>query len=636
MAMRSYQAAIFSLTASLSALMVSSVSSFAVAQTAPAAPNSVPPIADNAPPAAIPNALGDNIATEEEAKSANVELPVVKEEIVVRGLKERKSSWKRIETEHVIMFSNGSESKLRQAAIDLEKLHFLMSKIFGRLNAVDDTKKLRITLIGKQAFMQSMRLTNSRSAEGPFTGPVQDQRYYDPRIDGAVMAVSRDNQKFSVSNSFASEQDSQLYEGSGDEGFDDDPSLSDFGDGGAVEIERPWEQALFAGFAQHYVTTHFPSAYPRWYIDAVGALFSTMTVRKNGNIEYGRAPPAFFDLYAQSKPIKIAEILITGEPGKNAIWSSHHAWLLAHFFFLSPTTQIRKQQLAQYMGAIAKGRRPEDAVKVFGDLNQLQKEIDTYANQRIRFAVVPGGNAPSDPPDIQAMSAAQAEILKWQLQIDARFILPELPSTDIAPDRAKKMKKLYDAARILRTEWMADLRKSVAQFPRNTDALLILAEAECRAGDFAACITVADRVIDQMPNDVSALSWKAIALVNQAAQEPQAVRRDRIIAARKLAVFANKSDPEAQLPLIAYFRSFTDAGDVAPEAALRGMLKVIQLVPNAPEPRLLLSQELIRQSRLGAANTILQPLLKGPWDSPERRAALQIVASQKTEALSPK
>lgn len=559
------------------------------------------------------------------------------DQIVVRGLNERMSSWKRAETDNIIIYSNGSESVLRKAAIEVEQLHFLLSKIFGRLDAEDETQKLCVTLIGNADFMESMSLVNWRAAEGPFLGPVQNQRYYDPRIDGAVMAVTRADLFFSAASGatqraaqefFGSFGDSDFAgggfdeDGFGDSGFNDDPGPPDFIDNSGGDQERPWEQALFAGYAQHYITTHLPEAYPRWYIDGIGALFSTFRVNDKGNIEYGRSPPAFRGLYNNSDRVDIAELLASGAAPEGSIWSSHHAWLLAHFFFLSADNQNRKTQLAQYMGAIANGRTPQDAVKVFGDLEKLQDEINAYGSGRSRFATVPLAELEAVNPDIRSLGVTEAGVLQEQFEIDARLILPPLPLADTPPKDAERMQRAHERALVARDKWMDDLRRDVAGLAGYPEALLLLAQAECRLGNFDACLAAAEGVLADTPNDQRALSWKAIALVNKAANLPPETRAAEAKAARALVVAANRANPDALMPLVAYFRSFTDAGEPAPEAAMLGMLKVIQAVPNAPEPRLMLAQELRRQSRTRPAETILLPVVMGPWDSPERQLAL--------------
>jgi len=86
-------------------------------------------------------------------------------------------------------------------------------------------------------------------------------------------------------------------------------------------------------------------------------------------------------------------------------------------------------------------------------------------------------------------------------------------------------------------------------------------------------------------------------------------------------------DSQAPLPEIAYFQSFTKAGERVPQPAMLGMAKVIQAVPAAPGPRLYLAQELLRQGDAGLARRLLYPVLYGSYDSPEKRLGEKLFSS---------
>ena len=39
------------------------------------------------------------------------------------------------------------------------------------------------------------------------------------------------------------------------------------------------ESLLYAGYAQHYLLTYFPAAYPRWYLDGFGQIFASFATK---------------------------------------------------------------------------------------------------------------------------------------------------------------------------------------------------------------------------------------------------------------------------------------------------------------------------------------------------------------------
>jgi hypothetical protein len=68
----------------------------------------------------------------------------------LRDTKVEMSDWHVAETPHVVLFSE-NEKAAAKTAHDLEKLHFLLSTLHGRVDAPDDTIKVAVTMIGDVA-----------------------------------------------------------------------------------------------------------------------------------------------------------------------------------------------------------------------------------------------------------------------------------------------------------------------------------------------------------------------------------------------------------------------------------------------------------------------------------------------------
>jgi hypothetical protein len=83
-------------------------------------------------------------------------------DVVVTGMRDKLSGWREAETSHVVIASDGPAADLARLARNLERLHFLLSGLFGRAGAPNDKIKLRITLIGDTAAFQAMDLRNTR------------------------------------------------------------------------------------------------------------------------------------------------------------------------------------------------------------------------------------------------------------------------------------------------------------------------------------------------------------------------------------------------------------------------------------------------------------------------------------------
>src|SRR5688500_14683057 len=117
--------------------------------------------------------------------------------ITVTGTKTRESkvemsNWRMAETPHVVVFSQNDEKELRDTAHNLEKLHFLLSALFGRVDAPDETIKIAVTMIGHAGEFEQLRLTDLRWQYGPFPRRFAKTIYYDPREEGSVLATTKD------------------------------------------------------------------------------------------------------------------------------------------------------------------------------------------------------------------------------------------------------------------------------------------------------------------------------------------------------------------------------------------------------------------------------------------------------------
>ena len=86
------------------------------------------------------------------------------------------------------------------------------------------------------------------------------------------------------------------------------------------------------------------------------------------------------------------------------------------------------------------------------------------------------------------------------------------------------------------------------------------------------------------------------------------------------------------VPLLAYYRSYQDAGQTVPDAAIDGVAKSLDAVPSAPTTRLMLGDALTGQHDLPEARRVLLPLADGAFDPPEKPRAQQLLQSLATKA----
>ena len=549
-------------------------------------------------------------------------------DIVVRSQRDRLSNWRQAESQHVIVLSDGREGEVTAIAHNLERLFFLLSVLLNRVEKVDDTVKLRVTLIGDVAEFQSMNLRNLRWQQGPYNAVFDIRRYYDPREDGAVLATTRIDQRVVLQRG---QSVADVLQGIQLSNVQPDPgappgSSTGAGVGGQAglfglqsnaDLIRPVneesvpltaEGMIYAGFAQHYLTTFFPAAYPRWYLDGFGQLFSTLVVRGDTVMEYGRAPVGTTAVLHRFGNFNLADVLSGAyleQSADKTRWTPVHAWMLTHFLFFSPT---RSGQLRSYLQAVANGRSSAEAAAVFGDPDVLAKELRAYFYAKKPFERMTYPATRTDTPLVRRLSLGDAAFVKGRLELGSR-----IEGATASPAQ--------------RDAWLKRLRSDAAKFPADGRAQVLLAEAECRSDHGAACVAAADRALALAPNDSAALTWSGVATTQQALALTGETRTAMLRKARATIARANRADTEAPGPLIAYYRSFVAAGETAPAIAVDGLAKALTLVPNASATRLTLGTELASRGNAPVARGTLMPVARGGYDSPERAKAVAVLDS---------
>ncbi|WP_375420056.1 hypothetical protein [uncultured Sphingomonas sp.] len=563
------------------------------------------------------------------------------DDILVTGRRAEPSNWREAETPHVVVLSDGKETDLIRIARNLERLHFLLSMLLGRVDKPDDTVKLRVTLIGDVAEFTAMGLRNLRWQQGPFPDEFGDMRYYDPRDDGAVMATSRIDQKVITERGISWERfqgmlsalNDRASDGTGNFGMNGYGGssligLSNSGDRVGLPNEKsvvvPSDYLLYAGFAQHYLQTYFPAAYPRWYLDGFGQVFATMGTHGENQLDYGRVPigtTSTLDRYGGYPLAQVFDGSYLNPKASRRRWTPTHAWMLTHFLFFSDAWRPR---LRAYLLAYANGATPAEAASAFGDLDQLAAELRKYYRGKKPFdkMAYPADRIPD--PQVTRLTKGQAAFIKGRLELGSRVDLSAEPEVGSTPDETAKLAKTHRKAIATRDEWLDRLRRDAARYPGDVDAQLLLAEAECRTGHPAACQAAAEATLVLRPGDTAALAWKGSAMTLAAQAAPADQRAAQLRAGREVIARANRADTEAVLPLLAYYRSY--AGDTAPPLAVDALAGAVTRVPNAPVARLALGTEYAKRGLSEEARRTLRPVALGGYDTPERRAAQQAIA----------
>jgi hypothetical protein len=380
---------------------------------------------------------------------------------------------------------------------------------------------------------------------------------------------------------------------------------------------------IYAGYAQHYLLTNFPAAYPRWYLDGFGQVFATFATKGETIMEFGRAPTGATKVLEAFGGFPVGDVLsdkyLTLSTAKTA-WTPVHAWLLTHFLFFSDT---RRPQLRQYLAARAKGQNGEAA---FGDIKALTKELRVYFAARKPYEQITYNPAMIDQPNVRQLTEGEAAFITGRLEMGGRLALPAQPPVGSDAKVVAKAEKAMALAIKERDAWAERLRREAGKWGNDVHAQALLAEAECRLGNSAPCLAAANAVLRIAPQDLRGLVWKGSALT-QLAGAASGPEKARLLAEGRGAIAAaNRRDPANVGALLAYYRSFALGGEAPTNNAIDALQGAVAVVPSAPANRLALGQALAARGQGDVARPIVVPVALGPYETPEQGAARQVLA----------
>lgn len=360
---------------------------------------------------------------------------------------------------------------------------------------------------------------------------------------------------------------------------------------------------LFHEYTHHLMLQYFPSAYPAWYVEGLAEYVGNSKIEDDGSVKLGLPNlPRAYTLTNRPK-FPLLRLLTTrvADIQREEVSAFYaRSWLLVHYLEIDPA---RSAQLRTFLDAVRSGTGGLDAARAaFGDLTALDKALDRYLTQRMMsYRTISSKLASPTNIVVQPLDAAASDA-----------VLPAL-----------RLKRGTPVAE--REALAAELRKLNLRYPDDARLLTLLAEAELDLRNFAASEAAADAALRIAPKESRTLLWKGL---SQARALSAARNRDgeRWKTARSWIVRANRANTEDPLPLIAYFRSFVDAGIAAPEVAVKGLDKALSLVPQNRNLRLTYARALAGQRKFDDARVVLEPVANDPHGGGASEAAVRLLA----------
>ena len=452
------------------------------------------------------------------------------------------ADWRVAESDHFVIYADDSEKAVRRFSEMLESYHTALEATTGRRVGVPSpSNRVTIYAVGSASDVQRLANTRSRALAG----------FYIPRAGGSVAFV----------------QDMRSTRGEPDQ---------------AMTI-------LLHEYAHHFLISSQRLAMPQWMSEGAAEFFASAGFQKDGSVKVGRPNDmrALELAFAAKVPIRhlLDEKLYAENAGRRYDAFYGRSWLLYHYLTFAPE---RKGQLVAYWQLASQGaERLAAAEEAFGDLDQLERDLDLYARQRrMPIIVVPSTVVRTGTISLANLSSGHAKML------------PILIRSKRGVDD--------EEARAL----VAEARAIAATYDQDPRVLAALAEVEHDAGNPAEAIAAADRAVAIDPAAKNALVQKGLAMFAMARDSDDSDAAYTAAMAPFQAL--NKLENDHPYPLIYYCRSYSERGREPTENARHALERAAELAPFDQGLALEAGQMLAQEGKVGDAIFFLAPLAGNP------------------------
>lgn len=247
------------------------------------------------------------------------------------------ADWNQATTKHFVIYSDGSEEELREAARNLEVYDKLLRAMSG-IDRASSPIKVKVYLL------RDMNSVERLAGEG-----VGGFYLATPRAPVAISARRlRDDRGRSIRKTEV------------------------------TETEGLGSEILQHELTHHFMYQYFPTNYPTWYSEGFAEFYGSMQFPGNNVVELGHVP-GFRMEQLKMGWLPMSKLLTAksyDDVGDDVLSLYAQGWLLVHYAF---TNSERGKQLKQYLNAVSTGTPYEEAAKAaFGDLDKLDSELRNH------------------------------------------------------------------------------------------------------------------------------------------------------------------------------------------------------------------------------------------------------------------
>jgi Flp pilus assembly protein TadD len=173
--------------------------------------------------------------------------------------------------------------------------------------------------------------------------------------------------------------------------------IAAFADESAAGRGEQRNQILLHEIAHHFMLQYRPLPYPAWYVEGFAEYVMTTQFEK-GEIEFGAYNPGRAYTLTQGKWLPLERVLFGGVPTDGEEMAAFYAqsWLIAHYMMRS---NVHRPKLAAYISKLAGG---EDARKAFDasfpePLAELEAALRAYVKRGMTFSRLKRNSAAVPP-----------------------------------------------------------------------------------------------------------------------------------------------------------------------------------------------------------------------------------------------
>ena len=246
------------------------------------------------------------------------------------------AEWRRAESTHFIVYSEGQEARLREQLALLEDFHGLLLALTGS-SEPEAVTKIELYMVRGYGQMRQIRQVGA-GVGGFYTAE-----------PGGIIAVADQGQR----EDYMSNNEILLHE-----------------------------------YAHHFMLQNFPATYPGWYVEGFAEYLATARL-DDDVIEWGRFNPARASWLADRSGWLPLDRLLFGDPRRmeGAEVAKYYAqsWILVHYLFREPD---RRRRLAAYLGEVVRGAAPRQAFAAAFDTtpSAIQRELSSYGRDGMTYS----------------------------------------------------------------------------------------------------------------------------------------------------------------------------------------------------------------------------------------------------------